>query len=235
MAVDVVGAVVLTVAGAGLGRPGPRPGAGGVTRIYLSPPEVGAEERRMLLDAFDSNWIAPVGPDLDAFEAELAARVGVEHAVALSSGTAALHLSLLLAGVGRRRRGPGPLVHLRGHRGGRDLCGCHPGLRGLLPVHLEHRSRPGGRGALVRARDGRLPAAVITVDLYGQSADYDRLRRPVRRLRRAVDRGRGGGPGGLVPGQAGRRLRDGRRVLLQREQDHHHQRRRYAGVAIPAP
>ena len=54
----------------------------------------------MLLDAFDSNWIAPVGPDIDAFERELAERVGVGHAVALSSGTAALHLALLLAGVG---------------------------------------------------------------------------------------------------------------------------------------
>ena len=43
-----------------------------MTRIYLSPPEVGAEERRMLLEAFDSNWIAPLGPDVDAFERELA-------------------------------------------------------------------------------------------------------------------------------------------------------------------
>ena len=71
-----------------------------MTRIYLSPPEVGAEERRMLLDAFDSNWIAPLGPDVDAFEREFAERVGVAHAVALSSGTAALHLALLSAGVG---------------------------------------------------------------------------------------------------------------------------------------
>ena len=71
-----------------------------MTRIYLSPPEVGAEERRMLLDAFDSNWIAPVGPDIDAFERELAELVGVDHAVALSSGTAALHLALMLVGVG---------------------------------------------------------------------------------------------------------------------------------------
>ena len=71
-----------------------------MTRIYLSPPEVGPEERRMLLEAFDSNWIAPLGPDVDAFEAEFAERVGVGHAVALSSGTAALHLSLLMLGVG---------------------------------------------------------------------------------------------------------------------------------------
>lgn len=68
-------------------------------RIYLSPPDAGAEERRLLLDAFDSNWLAPLGPHVDLFERELAERVGLEHGAALSSGTAALHLGLLLAGV----------------------------------------------------------------------------------------------------------------------------------------
>ena len=72
-----------------------------VTRVFLSPPEVGDEERRMFLEAFDSNWIAPTGPDIDAFEREMAEKTGVAHAVALSSGTAALHLALLLAGVER--------------------------------------------------------------------------------------------------------------------------------------
>src|SRR6516164_4413502 len=68
-------------------------------RIYLSPPDPGPEERALLLEAFDSNWIAPLGPHVDAFESELAARVGVDHAAALSSGTAALHLGLDLVGV----------------------------------------------------------------------------------------------------------------------------------------
>jgi len=70
-----------------------------MSRILLSPPDVGAAERRLLLEAFDSNWIAPVGPQLDAFEREFADMVGVSDAVALSSGTAALHLGLLAAGV----------------------------------------------------------------------------------------------------------------------------------------
>src|SRR3954470_4108177 len=70
-------------------------------RIYLSPPDVGPLERRFLLDAFDSNWIAPLGPHVDAFEREFAAAIAVPHAVALSSGTAALHLALLANGVGR--------------------------------------------------------------------------------------------------------------------------------------
>jgi hypothetical protein len=70
-----------------------------MTRIYLSPPDVGYAERALLLEAFDSNWIAPLGPHVDAFEEELAARSGVAHAAALSSGTAALHLALRMFGV----------------------------------------------------------------------------------------------------------------------------------------
>jgi dTDP-4-amino-4,6-dideoxygalactose transaminase len=69
-------------------------------RIYLSPPHVSDAERALLLDAFDSNWIAPLGPHVDAFEREFAARVGARHAVATSSGTAALHLALRLLGIG---------------------------------------------------------------------------------------------------------------------------------------
>ena len=69
-------------------------------RIYLSPPHMDAQEREFLLAAFDSNWIAPVGPDLDAFERELAEKVGVSHAAGVSSGTAALHLALQILGVG---------------------------------------------------------------------------------------------------------------------------------------
>src|SRR6185503_4166187 len=69
-------------------------------RIYLSPPHMGPDERSLLLDAFDSNWVAPLGPHVDAFERELADYVKVAHACALSSGTAGLHLALLLLGVG---------------------------------------------------------------------------------------------------------------------------------------
>ncbi|MCB9670361.1 MAG: aminotransferase class I/II-fold pyridoxal phosphate-dependent enzyme [Alphaproteobacteria bacterium] len=71
-----------------------------MSRIYLSPPHMSPDERELLLEAFDSNWIAPLGPHVDAFERELAAFVGVPYAAALSSGTAALHLALLLHGIG---------------------------------------------------------------------------------------------------------------------------------------
>src|SRR3954468_20829718 len=71
-----------------------------MAKIYLSPPHMGSVERELMLDAFDSNWIAPLGPHVDALERELAANVGAGHAAALSSGTAALHLALVLLGVG---------------------------------------------------------------------------------------------------------------------------------------
>ena len=61
-----------------------------MARIHLSPPDMSGRERDLLLGAFDSNWVAPVGPELAAFEKELADAVGVPHAVALSSGTAGL-------------------------------------------------------------------------------------------------------------------------------------------------
>ncbi|NBV38940.1 MAG: aminotransferase class I/II-fold pyridoxal phosphate-dependent enzyme, partial [Verrucomicrobia bacterium] len=69
-------------------------------RIYLSAPDIGEAERNFVLEAFATNWVAPAGPHIDAFEKEFAQAVGAPHAVALSSGTAALHLALRLAGVG---------------------------------------------------------------------------------------------------------------------------------------
>ena len=146
-----------------------------MTRIYLSPPDVGALERQMLLAAFDSNWIAPAGPDLDAFEAEVAERAGVDHAVGLSSGTAALHLALLLEGVG-----PGDEVLVPSF----TFIATAAAVRylGATPVFVDCSV---SNWALdpdlvaddlaLRARQGRLPAALVTVDLYGQTADYDRL------------------------------------------------------------
>jgi dTDP-4-amino-4,6-dideoxygalactose transaminase len=146
-----------------------------MSRIYLSPPEVGPEERRMLLEAFDSNWIAPLGPDVDAFEAEFAERIGIAHAVALSSGTAALHLALLMAGVG-----PGDEVLVPSFTFVATANAvCYLGAR---PVFVDSTATTWtidpdlvAADLAVRAREGRLPRALVTVDLYGQSADYDPL------------------------------------------------------------
>src|SRR5579871_4442108 len=73
----------------------------GQRRIYLSSPHMGEAELPFVKEAFDTNWIAPVGPHVDAFEREFCTAVGAEHAVAVSSGTAALHLALKLVGLQR--------------------------------------------------------------------------------------------------------------------------------------
>jgi dTDP-4-amino-4,6-dideoxygalactose transaminase len=146
-----------------------------MSRVYLSPPDVGDEERRMLLEALDSGWIAPLGPHVDMFEEELARRVGVPHAVALSSGTAALHLALLLVGVG-----PGDEVlmptftfvataNAATYIGARPvLVDCDAETWQLAPDLVAQELRE-------RASRRALPRAVVTVDLYGQTADYGRL------------------------------------------------------------
>ena len=144
-------------------------------KILLSPPEVGPDERALLLDAFDSNWIAPAGPDLDAFERELAELTGAPYVVALSSGTAGLSLALESVGV---QPGDDVLVNTLtfaasafavSHLGARpcfvdcDPVGWHLDLE-LLAEELEQ-----------RAAAGRLPAAVVSVDLYGSVADGERI------------------------------------------------------------
>jgi dTDP-4-amino-4,6-dideoxygalactose transaminase len=146
-----------------------------MSRVYLSPPDVGDEERQLLLEALDSGWIAPLGPHVDMFEAELAHRVGVPHAVAVSSGTAALHLALLLVGV---RPGDDVLVptftfvataNAATYIGARPvLVDCDPDTWQMAPDLVAQELED-------RARRGNLPRAIVAVDLYGQTADYGRL------------------------------------------------------------
>jgi dTDP-4-amino-4,6-dideoxygalactose transaminase len=153
-----------------------------MSRVFLSPPEVGPEERRMLLEAFDSNWIAPAGPDIDAFEREIAEKAGTAHAVALSSGTAALHLALLLAGVG-----PGDEVLVPSFTFIASAAAVT--YLGAYPVFVDCSADSWNLDpALVeevlsqRATVGRLPTAVVTVDLYGEAADYEALESLCRRF-----------------------------------------------------
>lgn len=142
-------------------------------RIYLSTPHLGVLEEAYVADAFATNWIAPVGPHVDAFEQEFCALTGAAHATALSSGTAALHLALKVIGVG-----PGdevlvstltfaasvnPILYLGGTPVFIDSQPCSWNMDpALLAQELE-----------MRARAGRLPKAVIVVHLYGQSADLN--------------------------------------------------------------
>ena len=146
-----------------------------MTRIYLSPPEVGPDERATLLEAFDSNWIAPAGPDIDAFEREVAERTGVEHAVALSSGTAALHLSLLLAGVEPGDEVLVPSFTFIASAAAATYVGARPVFVDCSPESWNLDPALAEEALLKGAARGRLPAAVITVDLYGETADYAAL------------------------------------------------------------
>ena len=70
-------------------------------RIYLSSPTMHGEEQEFIREAFDTSWVAPLGPNVNAFEKELAEYVRIPYASALSSGTAAIHLALRILGVGR--------------------------------------------------------------------------------------------------------------------------------------
>lgn len=140
--------------------------------IYLSPPDVGSVERELLLDAFDSNWIAPLGPHVDAFETEFAHAIGGGHAAALSSGTAALHLALILLGVGKGDRVVVPTLTFAATANVVRYVGAEP-----VFVDADPKSWNLSPDLLLEAlgAPGRAPAAVITVDLYGQCADYDRI------------------------------------------------------------
>jgi len=146
-----------------------------VSRVYLSPPDVGDEERRLVVDALDSGWVAPLGPYVDAFEAALAARVGVPHAVALSSGTAALHLALLLAGVGPGDDVIVPTFTFVATANAATYLGARPVLVDCSPDTWQLDPDLVAETLTERAARGALPKAVVAVDLYGQAADYARL------------------------------------------------------------
>lgn len=142
------------------------------SRIFLSPPYLDGNERRYVESAFDSNYIAPCGPMVDAFEKDFSAVTGIENAVALSSATAALDLLFARLGVGAGDTvfcsdltfvaSIGPAVH-----------------RGASPVFIDcdeatWTMSPDLLGEALRnaAAKGMLPKAVVAVDLYGQCCDY---------------------------------------------------------------
>ncbi|HYO58403.1 DegT/DnrJ/EryC1/StrS family aminotransferase [Archangium sp.] len=142
-------------------------------RIHLSSPHMGTLERGYVDEAFASNWIAPLGPHVDAFQAEFARCVGAPHALALSSGTAALHLALQLVGVT-----PGDEVLVSTLTFSATVNPIR--YLGASPVFIDsERTSWNMDPALLseeleaRARSGRLPRAVVVVHLYGQSADLD--------------------------------------------------------------
>ena len=141
--------------------------------ILLSTPHMGSQELEFVKQAFDTNWIAPVGPHVDAFEQEFCQVTGVSYAAAVSSGTAALHLALQLVGVG-----PGdevfcstltfaatanPIIYL----------GAKPVFIDSDRISWNMNPELLQEALQKRAFNGKLPKAVILVHLYGQSADIE--------------------------------------------------------------
>jgi len=144
-----------------------------VPRIYLSPPHLAGGELELLQDALESNWIAPLGPHVDEFERELASTAGVPHALSLSSGTAALHLALVVLGIGAE-----------------DAVACSDftfvatanAIRyvGAEPVFIDCDETTWTLDPhLLEQALAERPeiAAVVAVDLYGQCCDYGAIAR----------------------------------------------------------
>jgi dTDP-4-amino-4,6-dideoxygalactose transaminase len=144
-------------------------------RIYLSPPEIGPADRELVLDALESGWAAPLGPHVDEFEREVAEVAGVPHAVALSSGTAALHLSLAALGIGRGDDVLTSTLTFAATANAIAYVGATPVFIDASPETWTMDPDLLEEEIIGRIRAGRKPAAVIAVDLYGQCCDYDRI------------------------------------------------------------
>lgn len=142
-------------------------------RIYLSSPHMSEEgyEKEFIKEAFDTNWIAPLGTNVTEFENELASKIGVKHAAALSSGTAAIHMALKAAGVGKD-----DIVFCQ------DLtfaATCNPIIyQNAIPVFIDSNYETWNMDPnLLEEAFKKYPKvkAVIVVNLYGLAADLDRI------------------------------------------------------------
>jgi dTDP-4-amino-4,6-dideoxygalactose transaminase len=144
-------------------------------RIFLSPPHIGDEERGLVTEAFDINFIAPVGPHLNRFEAEVSDYTGFKYCAALSSGTAAMHLALKEAGVG-----PGDEVIASTLT---FIASVSPvTFLGAKPVFIDCDASSWNMDPTLLAEElaecakrGSRPKAVIPTDLYGQPSDLDAI------------------------------------------------------------
>ncbi|MFN8334831.1 MAG: DegT/DnrJ/EryC1/StrS family aminotransferase [Cyclobacteriaceae bacterium] len=137
-------------------------------RIWLSSPHMGGEELPFIEEAFQANWISPVGPHITAFEKELAAYNGIDHVAALSSGTAAIHLALIILGV---RTGDEVICQTFTFSGS-----CNPIVyTGAIPVFVDSEADTWNMDPILLEhaitdrikKTGKKPKAIIIVHLYG--------------------------------------------------------------------
>jgi dTDP-4-amino-4,6-dideoxygalactose transaminase len=145
-----------------------------MSRIHLSKADVTEVEEQYILDAIRSGWVAPLGPDVDAFEAEMAERAGVSHALALASGTAALHLGLLELGAGPSTAVIVPSMTF--------AASANPVVyAGAEPVFIDSRADGNVDPELMMTTidtlqaEGTRVVAAMSVDLFGRCADYDEI------------------------------------------------------------
>ncbi|GHV39945.1 putative pyridoxal phosphate-dependent aminotransferase EpsN [Clostridia bacterium] len=144
-------------------------------KIYLSPPSMGGKEIEYVNNAFRDNWIAPAGPAITEFENRVADYIGINHGVAVTSGTAAMHLIFRYMGIGE-----GDYVFCSDFT---FIGSVDPVFyERVTPIFIDSESNSWNMSpvALQKAfewakKENKMPKAVIIVDLYGESADYDSL------------------------------------------------------------
>lgn len=145
-------------------------------KIWLSSPHMGGQEQEFVKEAFGTNWIAPLGPNVNGFEKDIQEYTGVEHAAVLTSGTAAIHLALIILGI---KSGDEVLVSTFTFSGS-----VNPILyQGAIPIMVESESATWNmspeyleKAILHRIQvSGRAPKAIVLVDLYGMPAQLDKL------------------------------------------------------------
>ncbi|MGC4023582.1 MAG: aminotransferase class I/II-fold pyridoxal phosphate-dependent enzyme [Cyclobacteriaceae bacterium] len=144
-------------------------------RIYLSPPHMCGEEQKFIARAFESNWIAPVGPAITEFENQLAEFNAVDHCLAVNSGTAAIHLALIALGVDKNDEVICSTFTFSGS--------CNPIIyQSAVPVFVDSEMRSWNmdpelleQAIKERTRLGKKPKAIIVVHLFGMPADMDRI------------------------------------------------------------
>lgn len=144
-------------------------------KIWLSSPHMGEAEFKFVKEAFDTNWISPVGPHIQGFEEDLASYNGIPHVAALSSGTAAIHLALILLGVERNDEVICSSFTFSGS--------CNPiAYLGAIPVFVDSEQQTWNMDPVLleeaikdRLSKGKKPKAIITVHLYGMPAQIDKI------------------------------------------------------------
>lgn len=149
----------------------------GSKRVYLSPPDMTDLEWDALRRAFDSGWVAPIGPEIDAFEAEFADYVGVKYAVAVSSGTAALHLALQCLDIGSMTEVITASLTFVATPNAIRYAGSSPVFVDSETLSWNIDAEHVERAVLSRRMAGKKVSAVMAVDLFGQCADYEKLKK----------------------------------------------------------